>query len=153
ATDSRDVNAAVSQAAKARRLPINVVDDPELSTFIFPAIIDRSPVVVAVGSSGNSPVLARRVRQQIEALLPARLGALAGFVGDRRDEVKRALAPAQRRPFWERVIGGIVGSRVLAGDERDANAKFLSELASLDKPADPAAAAGDGRVGEVYLIG
>ncbi len=117
ATDSREVNAAVSAAAKARRLPINVVDDPELSTFIFPAIIDRSPVVVAVGSSGNSPVLARRVRQQIEALLPARLGALARFVGDRRSEVKRALAPEQRRPFWERIIGGIVGSRVLAGDE------------------------------------
>ncbi len=103
------MNAAVSAAAKARRLPINVVDDPELSTFIFPAIIDRSPVVVAVGSSGNSPVLARRVRQQIEALLPARLGALARFVGDRRKEVKRALAPEQRRPFWERIIGGIVG--------------------------------------------
>ncbi|MEJ1960655.1 MAG: hypothetical protein WDO56_03545 [Gammaproteobacteria bacterium] len=49
-----------------------MVDDPELSTFIFPAIIDRSPVVVAVGSSGNSPVLARRVRQQIEALLPGK---------------------------------------------------------------------------------
>jgi len=153
ATDSREVNAAVSKAAKARRLPINVVDDPELSTFIFPAIIDRSPVVVAVGSSGQSPVLARRVRQQIEALLPARLGALARFVGDRRNEVKRALAPAQRRPFWERIIGGIVGSRVLAGDEHDANAKFLDELASLDKLLNTGPAADEGRLGEVYLIG
>ena len=155
ATDSRDVNAAVSAAAKARRLPINVVDDPELSTFIFPAIIDRSPVVVAVGSSGNSPVLARRVRQQIEALLPARLGALARFVGDRRSEVKRALAPDQRRPFWERIIGGIVGSRVLAGDETDASAKFQNELKASYKPADGASAeiAEDSRVGEVYLIG
>ena len=62
ATDSREVNAAVSRAARARRVPVNVVDDPELSTFIFPAIIDRSPVIVAVGSSGHSPVLARRVR-------------------------------------------------------------------------------------------
>jgi len=147
ATDSREVNAAVSAAAKARRLPINVVDDPELSTFIFPAIIDRSPVVVAVGSSGNSPVLARRVRQQIEALLPARLGALARFVGDRRNEVKRALAPEQRRPFWERIIGGIVGSRVLAGDENDASAKFQSELAADTE------STGDDRIGEVYLIG
>jgi uroporphyrin-III C-methyltransferase/precorrin-2 dehydrogenase/sirohydrochlorin ferrochelatase len=155
ATDSREVNAAVSAAAKARRLPINVVDDPELSTFIFPAIIDRSPVVVAVGSSGNSPVLARRVRQQIEALLPARLGALARFVGDRRTEVKRALAPEQRRPFWERIIGGIVGSRVLAGDENDASAKFQSELAASYNVADSASTepAADGRVGEVYLIG
>src|SRR5690242_870421 len=153
ATDSREVNAAVSQAAKARRLPINVVDDPELSTFIFPAIIDRSPVVVAVGSSGHSPVLARRVRQQIEALLPARLGALARFVGDRRQEVKRALTPEQRRPFWERIIGGIVGSRVLAGDESDANAKFQSELATSNQQTDTSDGTDEGRIGEVYLIG
>jgi uroporphyrin-III C-methyltransferase / precorrin-2 dehydrogenase / sirohydrochlorin ferrochelatase len=157
ATDSRDVNAAVSAAAKARRLPINVVDDPELSTFIFPAIIDRSPVVVAVGSSGNSPVLARRVRQQIEALLPARLGALARFVGDRRNEVKRALAPEQRRPFWERIIGGIVGSRVLAGDENEASRKFQNELEASYKVADTTtaseASSETGGTGEVYLIG
>src|SRR6185436_5010435 len=156
ATDSREVNASVSAAAKARRLPINVVDDPELSTFIFPAIIDRSPVVVAVGSSGNSPVLARRVRQQIEALLPARLGALARFVGDRRNEVKRALTPEQRRPFWERIIGGIVGSRVLAGDESDASARFQSELKAsynLDDTASSESGTEAGHVGEVYLIG
>jgi uroporphyrin-III C-methyltransferase/precorrin-2 dehydrogenase/sirohydrochlorin ferrochelatase len=151
ATDSREVNAAVSAAAQARRVPINVVDDPELSTFIFPAIIDRSPVVVAVGSSGNSPVLSRRVRQQIEALLPARLGALARFVGDRRKDVQRRLAPEQRRPFWERIIGGIVGSRVLAGDERDAQAKFEGELAASHNFA--VQAESEGKVGEVYLIG
>ena len=151
ATDSREVNAAVSAAAQARRVPINVVDDPVLSTFIFPAIIDRSPVVVAVGSSGNSPVLARRVRQQIEALLPARLGALARFVGDRRKDVQRALTPEQRRPFWERIIGGIVGTRVLAGDEDDANAAFENELAASNKGARHAAA--EGKLGEVYLIG
>jgi uroporphyrin-III C-methyltransferase/precorrin-2 dehydrogenase/sirohydrochlorin ferrochelatase len=161
ATDSRNVNAAVSAAAKARRLPINVVDDPELSTFIFPAIIDRSPVIVAVGSSGNSPVLARRVRQQIEALLPARLGALARFVGDRRKDVQKALPPEHRRPFWERIIGGIVGTRVLAGDETDASAKFLDELAATNRTTDPSSATEpnpadlgeDGRLGEVYLIG
>ncbi len=155
ATNARDVNAVVSDAAKARRLPVNVVDDPELSTFIFPAIIDRSPVVVAVGSSGNSPVLARRVRQQIEALLPARLGALARFVGDRRSEVKRTLAPEHRRPFWERIIGGIVGSRVLAGEEHEASQKFQSELAASYSVADAATPemASDARIGEVYLIG
>ncbi len=141
----------------------------------FPAIIDRSPVVVAVGSSGNSPVLSRRVRQQIEALLPARLGALARFVGDRRAEVKRTLAPEQRRPFWERIIGGIVGSRVLAGDEKDASTRFHDELAASNEQGAPNAsgladedadddvaesAGADtrepgaaGRLGEVYLIG
>jgi uroporphyrin-III C-methyltransferase/precorrin-2 dehydrogenase/sirohydrochlorin ferrochelatase len=150
ATDSRDVNAAVSAAARARRVPVNVVDDPELSTFIFPAIIDRSPVVVAVGSSGNSPVLARRVRQQIEALLPARLGALARFVGDRRKEVQNTLTPEQRRPFWERIIGGFVGSRVLAGNELGARKAFDSELASHRSDAHAAA---ESPMGEVYIIG
>jgi uroporphyrin-III C-methyltransferase / precorrin-2 dehydrogenase / sirohydrochlorin ferrochelatase len=144
ATDSRDVNASVSAAARARRIPVNVVDDPELSTFIFPAIIDRSPVVVAVGSSGNSPVLARRVRQQIEALLPARLGALARFVGDRRKEVQKAVPQAQRRSFWERIIGGFVGSRVLAGDERDASKAFDQALSASGESTG---------LGEVYLIG
>jgi len=143
ATDSRDVNASVSAAARARRIPVNVVDDPELSTFIFPAIIDRSPVVVAVGSSGHSPVLARRVRQQIEALLPARLGALARFVGDRRREVQKTLPQAQRRSFWERIIGGFVGSRVLAGDEQDASKAFDQALSASDESG----------LGEVYLIG
>jgi uroporphyrin-III C-methyltransferase/precorrin-2 dehydrogenase/sirohydrochlorin ferrochelatase len=155
ATDSRDVNSAVSSAAKARRLPVNVVDDPELSTFIFPAIVDRSPVIVAVGSSGHSPVLARRVRQQIEAMLPARLGALARFVGDRRKDVQKTLTPDQRRPFWERIIGGIVGTRVLAGDESDASTKFADELAASNSGVVDASgdADADGRLGEVYIIG
>ena len=155
ATQIREVNAEVSHAARARRVPVNVVDDPQLSTFIFPAIIDRSPVIVAVGSSGQSPVLARRVREQIEAVLPARLGALARFVGDRRKEVKQALPPQQRRPFWERIISGIVASRVLAGQESDAGTAFDAALASSRrKPGtlDPGLRWDDG-VGEVYLIG
>jgi uroporphyrin-III C-methyltransferase/precorrin-2 dehydrogenase/sirohydrochlorin ferrochelatase len=145
ATDSREVNAEVSCAARKARIPVNVVDDPELSSFIFPAIVDRSPVIVAVGTSGHSPVLARRVRAQIESLLPARLGALARFVGDRRKEVQQALPPAKRRPFWERIIGGLVGSSVLAGQESDATAAFQRELSQSS--GDP------GRLGEVYLIG
>jgi uroporphyrin-III C-methyltransferase/precorrin-2 dehydrogenase/sirohydrochlorin ferrochelatase len=145
ATDDRAVNTAVSNAARAERIPVNVVDDPALSTFIFPAIVDRSPVIVAVGSSAQSPVLARRVRAQIESLLPARLGALARFVGDRRQEVQDALPANQRRPFWERIIGGIVGSRVLAGEDSHARDAFREELSSTHESAP--------RLGEVYLIG
>lgn len=141
ATGLREVNSAVSDAARARGLPVNVVDDPQLSTFIFPAIIDRSPVIVAVGSGGQSPVLARRVREQLEALLPARLGALARFVGDRRKAVQEKLPFGERRPFWERIIGGIVGSRVLAGDEAHVGEAFAKEL---ERPQP---------TGEVYLIG
>jgi len=144
ATDSAEVNAEVAQAARAARVPVNVVDNPELSSFIFPAIIDRSPVIVAVGSGGRSPVLVRRVRAQIEALLPAKLGALARFMGERRAAVKLALAPGGRRPFWERMIGGAVGSQVLAGDEARAHAVFATELSDTSERA---------VVGEVYLIG
>jgi uroporphyrin-III C-methyltransferase / precorrin-2 dehydrogenase / sirohydrochlorin ferrochelatase len=144
ATDEPAVNAAVAQAARAARVPINVVDSPELSSFIFPAIIDRSPVIVAVGSGGRSPVLARQVRAQIEALLPAKLGALARFLGERRDAVKRALAPHVRRPFWERIIGGAVASHVLSGNEAQAHTAFADEL--VDASREPVS-------GEVYLIG
>jgi uroporphyrin-III C-methyltransferase/precorrin-2 dehydrogenase/sirohydrochlorin ferrochelatase len=145
ATNSNEVNAAVAQAARDARVPVNVVDSPELSSFIFPAIIDRSPVIVAVGSGGRSPVLVRRVRAQIEALLPANLGALARFMGERRAAVKQALTPGGRRPFWERIIGGAVGSQVLAGKEARAHEVFARELSQSGGPATP--------VGEVYLIG
>src|SRR5215472_11154588 len=117
ATGERNVNAAVATAARERGVPVNVVDDAELSTFIFPAIIDRSPLVVAVSSAGHAPVLARRVREQIEALLPARLGALARFMGERRAQLRRALGAPARRVFWERLISGPLATRVLNGEE------------------------------------
>jgi uroporphyrin-III C-methyltransferase / precorrin-2 dehydrogenase / sirohydrochlorin ferrochelatase len=148
ATDDREVNSAVSRAARARGIPVNVVDDAELSSFIFPAIIDRAPVLVAVGSCGQAPVLARRVREQIEALLPARLGALARFMGRRRAAI-RALLPARaRRPFWERVAHGPLAAQVLRGDEASAAQTFARELNSARLTAAPAAP-----LGEVYLIG
>jgi uroporphyrin-III C-methyltransferase/precorrin-2 dehydrogenase/sirohydrochlorin ferrochelatase len=146
ATDSAAVNAAVADAAGARNIPVNVVDDLERSTFILPAIIDRSPVIVAVGSQGTAPVLARRLREQLEALLPARLGALARFAGRRRRTVQQTLRAGVRRLFWERVFGGEVATQVLAGNETAADTAFDSELAQFR-------ARGSERVGEVYLIG
>src|SRR6516225_4913377 len=128
ATDDTAVNRAVSHAAQERRIPVNVVDDASLSSFIFPAIIDRSPVLVAVSSAGQAPVLARRVRAQIEALLPARLGALARFMGERRRAVPRALGATARRRFWERILSGPVATRLLAGDEEGAARAFGREL-------------------------
>ena len=146
ATDSEEVNAAVAAAAHAAGIPINVVDDPGRSSFIFPAIVDRSPVVVAIGSEGTAPVLARRLREQLEALLPARLGALARFAGVRRRSVQQALRPSQRRPFWERVFGGAVAAQVLQGDEQSATEEFSRELSAVRSGATPLP-------GEVYLIG
>jgi len=151
ATDDRTLNAAVSAAARERRVPVNVVDDAELSTFIFPAIIDRSPIVVAVSSAGHSPVLARRVREQIEALLPTRLGALARFMGARRKAVQRALGRLARRAFWERIASGPVATHVLAGDEARADRALARELLTSRLTA-PRATAGEA-LGEVYLIG
>ncbi|HEX5462079.1 MAG TPA: siroheme synthase CysG [Steroidobacteraceae bacterium] len=151
ATDSNAVNTAVSAAARERNVPVNVVDDAALSTFIFPAIIDRSPIIVAVGSAGHAPVLARWVRERIEAILPAGLGALARFMGERRKSVQRALGAAARRAFWERVVRGKAGARLLAGDEGGATRAFEAEL--LISQLTTSAATGDSALGEVYLIG
>ena len=146
ATNDHEVNVAVSGAARARKIPVNVVDNPALSTFIFPAIVDRSPIIAAVSSGGESPVLARRVREQIEALLPQRLGALARFLGERRRAVQNTLGALARRPFWERIVGGVVATRVLAGDDAGAEKAFESELRTSHLT-------GANSLGEVYLIG
>ncbi len=151
ATGIRAVNTAVSQAARERGVPVNVVDDASLSTFIFPAIIDRSPVVVAVGSAGQAPVLARWVREQIEAILPSSLGALARFMGERRATVQRAIGAAARRALWERIVRGRTAAHVLAGEESRAQRAFEAEL--LISQLTTSAATGASALGEVYLIG
>jgi uroporphyrin-III C-methyltransferase / precorrin-2 dehydrogenase / sirohydrochlorin ferrochelatase len=151
ATADPAVNCAVSLAARARNIPVNVVDDAELSSFIFPAVVDRSPVLVAVSSCGRAPVLARRLRGEIEALLPARLGALARFMGAQRQAVQRALSVRVRRIFWERVAAGPVASRVLAGDEAGAERALAREV--LGAQLNAARGTTGGAPGEVYLIG
>jgi uroporphyrin-III C-methyltransferase / precorrin-2 dehydrogenase / sirohydrochlorin ferrochelatase len=151
ATSKHAVNRAVAIAARAGNIPVNVVDDPQNSSFIFPAIIDRSPIIVAVSSGGHAPVLARSIRERLEALLPARVGALARFMGERRTKVGKALSQPARRPFWERVVNGIVGARVLAGEEIQAEAAFERELRTSQLTG--SAATGGRSLGECYLIG
>jgi uroporphyrin-III C-methyltransferase / precorrin-2 dehydrogenase / sirohydrochlorin ferrochelatase len=145
ATDERSVNAAVSRDAQARGLPINVVDDPELCSFIMPAVVDRSPLVVAVSSGAASPILARQTRARIETLLPATYGDLARFAERFRERVKSALPPAQRRLFWERTLQGVVADLVLAGRPAEAEAALEQALATADRAAQAK--------GEVYLVG
>lgn len=125
-----DIGHVMAARARAAGIPVNVMDEAAHSTFIFPAIIDRGDVVVAVGTGGTSPVVARRVRERIEAALPARIGDLAGFVGRWRDAVKERLPDlSSRRKFWERVIDGGIGADVLAGriDNAEHALKNLSD--------------------------
>ena len=118
-----DVGVLMAARAKSVGLPINVMDDLANSTFIFPAIVDRGDVVVAIGTGGTSPVVARRLREKIEALLPARIGDLATFIGDVRKSINARIDDMKlRRRFWERVVDGPIGALVLAGRKGEAEA-------------------------------
>jgi uroporphyrin-III C-methyltransferase/precorrin-2 dehydrogenase/sirohydrochlorin ferrochelatase len=140
-----DVGVAMALRAKSFGLPVNVMDDIAHSTFIFPAIVDRGDVVVAIGTGGTSPVVARRLREKIEAMLPARIGDLAKFIGRFRKSIHTHIPEtSQRRRFWERVIDGPIGALVLSGHKDDAEA-------ALKQIPDPAAYAGG--EGHVAIVG
>jgi uroporphyrin-III C-methyltransferase / precorrin-2 dehydrogenase / sirohydrochlorin ferrochelatase len=145
ATDDRAVNREVWSEGARRGLFVNSVDDPEASSFIVPAIVDRSPLVVAISSGGAAPVLARRLRQWLETALPRRLGALARLAGELREKVKGRLQPAARRGFWESQFSGPFASLALAGREREARRAFHLALEH--------ATAGPAPQGRISLVG
>ena len=134
---------ALSEAAKARGVPVNVVDRPELCSFIMPAIIDRDPITIAVSSGGTAPVLARLLRQRIERLIPPAVGRLAALAAEFTAEIRRRLPDmARRRRVLERLFTGRVAELVLAGEEAAARRHMAAELA------------GDaGCGGAVFLVG
>jgi len=137
-------NEAVSVAARAANIPVNVVDRADLSNFLVPAIVDRSPIVVGISSGGTAPLLARLLRARLETLLPARLGELAGFAARFRTAVKGVIGEARsRRRFWERFFDSPAAEAVLAGNERAAREAMLLMLNK--------AAHAEG--GVVYLVG
>lgn len=140
------VDRQVSGAAKARNIPVNVVDKPELCTFITPAIVDRYPVTVAIGTEGAAPVLAREIKSRIEAWLPANYGALARAAARLRNEVARRIGGGRsRRALWEHLFKGQFCSAILAGNESEAERIFAHVLAqSRDQ---------EGGIGSVALIG
>lgn len=144
ATDDRTVNAAVRDAATARRLWVNVVDDPELSAFQVPAVVDRSPLVIAISSGGAAPVLARRVRERLEAMFDPSLGALASLAGRRREAIRKAFPdmPA-RRAFYDALWDGEVASLLREGRHADADAALLAALAQTQPP----------RLGQLVVLG
>ncbi len=144
ATNDRAVNRQVSEQAQARNIPVNVVDDPELCSFIMPAILDRSPLMVAFSSGGASPVLTRMMRGKLETVIPQNYSRLAAFAERFRETVKqRVTNPAKRRIFWENVLDGVVAEKVLTGDEASAEAMLQQMLADEDNIVR----------GEVYLVG
>ena len=146
ATDDGIVNRAVHDAAVAANLPVNVVDQLDLCTYIVPSIVDRSPLVIALSSGGSAPVLLRRLRTRLEAELPAAYGRLAALAGEARSAVKAAFSdPDARRRFWERTLDGPIAEAVLSGREEEANRLLQTAIA-----AGPDA---DLTRGEVWLVG
>ena len=146
ATDNPAVNREVADAARQRKLPVNVVDQPELCSFIMPAIIDRSPVVMAVSTGGGVPVLARLIRGKLEAMIPTTYGDLAQLATDFRDRVKAKFTDIQsRRIFWEDVLQGPIAESVFAGQIEPARAALEKALEAADNT--PMSK------GEVYLVG
>ncbi len=145
ATDIESINEQISADAQALNLPVNVVDTPALCTYITPAIIDRSPLVIAVSSGGEAPVLARLVRAKLETLIPASYGKLAQIASQWRDRVKARFSDGDsRRKFWEKILQGPAAELMMYGQETAANNFIANELA-----ADQA----ELTQGEVYLVG
>ncbi len=126
ATDIEDVDAAVSRAARLHGIKVNAVDRPELSDFIMPAIVDRSPIVIGISSGGSAPILARNLREKIEGMLPPAFGRLATFADSFRGAVKGTISGGnERRKFWESFFDGPVAEAVLSGREVSARERML----------------------------
>ncbi len=145
ATDIESLNEKISADAQALQLPVNVVDTPALCTYITPAIIDRSPLVIAVSSGGEAPVLARLVRAKLETLIPTGYGKLAQIASQWRERIKARFSDGDsRRKFWEKILQGPAAELMMNGQEEAANSFIRNELASDQSQLTQ---------GEVYLVG
>ncbi len=143
ATDDETVNQQVFNAADEMNIFVNVVDDQPKCSFIFPSIIDRSPITIAISSAGTAPVLARRLREKLETLVPQHIGPLAELVGRFRNTVKSRFSQlSDRRQFWEKVFDSAVVSDIQSGNTSDAETRLKSMLEAEPKPE-----------GEVYIVG
>ncbi|CAC9498500.1 Siroheme synthase / Precorrin-2 oxidase (EC / Sirohydrochlorin ferrochelatase (EC / Uroporphyrinogen-III methyltransferase (EC [uncultured Gammaproteobacteria bacterium] len=144
ATNDRALNAQVSDLAKNANIPVNVVDSPDLCTFIMPSIVDRSPIVIAISSAGKAPVLARLIRAKLESTIPNAYGKLAELAGSFRAQVKAKFNNIEdRRYFWEKAFSGVVAEKVFSGKTDEAKLDLQTQL---DKST-------DSEMGEVYLVG
>jgi uroporphyrin-III C-methyltransferase/precorrin-2 dehydrogenase/sirohydrochlorin ferrochelatase len=143
-----DYETQVARIVQAHGVLVNVADRSDISSFIMPSIVDRSPLVVAISSGGEAPILARMLRAKLESLIPAALGKLASLVGEYREQVKETISDTTRRlRFWEDVANGEVAENMLSGKSGLAKLKIeeLLAMALSDKDIAPR--------GEVYLVG
>ncbi|PKH68730.1 uroporphyrinogen-III C-methyltransferase [Psychrobacter sp. 4Dc] len=174
ATDDETLNHQIHADATELNIPVNVVDTPHLCDFIFPAIIDRNPIVIGISSNGKAPVLARLLRARLETLIPQGYGKLAKLAGEFRSEVKAKIPTLTgRRQFWERAFEGQVSQLMFAGNETEATAQLKADLdstaAAISKKSDDANAVKESdmitatlsdeseknlpAIGEVYIVG
>lgn len=145
ATNDAKINLLVAKTAGQKNIPVNVVDNPALCSFIFPAIIDRSPIIAAVSSGGAAPVLSRLLRAKIETVIPPAYGQLASLADKFRDKVKQHIKqPNQRRIFWENILQGSVAELVFSGLTQEAEQQLEKSLLNRTPGT---------QLGEVYLIG
>lgn len=145
ATDDLAINKQISQHARQLGIPVNVVDQPELCSFIMPSIVDRSPVVIAISSGGTSPVLTRKLKELTEVMVPQRVDKLARLLGSYREQVKSRITESSRRlRFWEKLLDSKVPELVYSGDDSTATALIEQQLNSADEVS---------MSGEVYLVG
>jgi uroporphyrin-III C-methyltransferase/precorrin-2 dehydrogenase/sirohydrochlorin ferrochelatase len=144
ATNNKQLNQQVSEQAQKLNIPVNVVDQPKLCTVIFPSVVDRSPIQIAISSGGTAPVLARMLRTRLEALVPAGYGKLAKLAGKFRSQVKAKITDGNgRKAFWEDVFSGEVAELVFSEQLSIAESRLQQKL---DEPH-------TAKLGEVYLVG
>ena len=144
ATDDSSVNSSISAIAQVKKIPVNVVDSPELSSFIMPSIVDRSPLIIAVSSSGKAPVLSRIIRAKLETVIPSAYGILADIAGEYRQKVKDRFSTIKdRRAFWEAVFSGVIAEKVFSGRISEAKEDIQKQLNDSVEM----------ELGEVYLVG
>ena len=145
ATDNKEVNKKVFMAAQASSTPVNVVDQPDLCTFIMPSVVNRNPVLVAVSTSGSSPVLARKLKEQIESIVPERTGELATLLKQYREQIRDELPdPTLRLRFWENLLESEFSELVYSGNREGAIELLEQKLGNSQTSSVR---------GEVYLVG
>ena len=144
ATNDPELNREVSKHAQQAHMLSNVVDDPGYSTVIFPSIVDRSPIQIAISSGGDAPVLVRLIRTQLESLFPAGMSKLAALAGSFREKVKAKFSNgADRKAFWEEVFGGPIAEQAYSNNLEEAERLLKDKLDTTE----------EFKTGEVYLIG